>query len=150
MFRSRTLARVSLALLLSALTATRAAATVNACLNLSCRDYLAAGSVLVPTAREFTVSFRAFLRSNHGTYAEFIAQSGNFYVGVDPAYRIRIGNAWGVLTFKRRGGDHRLIAELQVKQTLQAQNAAPPDAPPPRARLQMLTPGAARSTLSRP
>lgn len=98
MFRSRTLARVALALLLSALTATQATATVNACLNLSGRDYLAAGSVLVPTAREFTVSFRAFLRSNHGTYAEFIAQSGNFYVGVDPAYRIRIGNAWGVIS----------------------------------------------------
>ncbi len=28
------------------------------------------------------------------------------------------GNAWGVLTFKRRGGDKKLIADLQVKQTL--------------------------------
>jgi hypothetical protein len=29
-----------------------------------------------------------------------------------------LGNAWGVLTYKRRGKDHQLIAELQVKQTL--------------------------------
>jgi glycosyltransferase involved in cell wall biosynthesis len=29
-----------------------------------------------------------------------------------------IGNAWGVLTFKRRGGDKKLIADLRVKQTL--------------------------------
>lgn len=29
-----------------------------------------------------------------------------------------IGNAWGVLTFKRRGQDKKLIADLQVKQTL--------------------------------
>ena len=39
-----------------------------------------------------------------------------------------LGNAWGVLTFKRRGGDHRLIAELQVKQTLKDRNAQPPAA----------------------
>lgn len=29
-----------------------------------------------------------------------------------------LGNAWGVLTYKRRGKDKKLIAELQVKQTL--------------------------------
>ena len=29
-----------------------------------------------------------------------------------------LGNAWGVLTYKRRGKDKSLIAELQVKQTL--------------------------------
>ena len=29
-----------------------------------------------------------------------------------------LGNAWGVLTYKRRGGEKKLIAELQVKQTL--------------------------------
>jgi len=29
-----------------------------------------------------------------------------------------LGNAWGVLTYQRRGKDKRLIAELQVKQTL--------------------------------
>jgi hypothetical protein len=29
-----------------------------------------------------------------------------------------LGNAWGVLTYKRRGKDKTLIAELQVKQTL--------------------------------
>jgi glycosyltransferase involved in cell wall biosynthesis len=29
-----------------------------------------------------------------------------------------LGNAWGVLTYKRRGKDKRLIAELQVKQEL--------------------------------
>jgi len=29
-----------------------------------------------------------------------------------------LGSVWGVLTFKRRGQDKRLIAELQVKQTL--------------------------------
>ena len=29
-----------------------------------------------------------------------------------------LGNAWGVLTYKRRGKDKNLIAELQVKQTL--------------------------------
>jgi glycosyltransferase involved in cell wall biosynthesis len=29
-----------------------------------------------------------------------------------------LGNAWGVMTYKRRGKDRRLIAELQVKQTL--------------------------------
>jgi glycosyltransferase involved in cell wall biosynthesis len=29
-----------------------------------------------------------------------------------------LGNAWGVLTFKRRGGDKKLIADLQTKQTL--------------------------------
>ena len=30
----------------------------------------------------------------------------------------RPGNAWGVWTYKRRGQDKQLIAELQVKQTL--------------------------------
>ncbi len=30
-----------------------------------------------------------------------------------------LGNAWGVLTYKRRGKDKRLIAELQVKQELE-------------------------------
>jgi type VI protein secretion system component VasK len=29
-----------------------------------------------------------------------------------------VGCAWGVLTYKRRGKDKKLIAELQVKQTL--------------------------------
>jgi len=29
-----------------------------------------------------------------------------------------LGNAWGVLTYRRRGKDKKLIAELQVKQTL--------------------------------
>jgi glycosyltransferase involved in cell wall biosynthesis len=29
-----------------------------------------------------------------------------------------LGNAWGVLTYKRRGKDKKLIAELQMKQTL--------------------------------
>lgn len=29
-----------------------------------------------------------------------------------------LGNAWGVLTYKRRGKDKKLIADLQVKQTL--------------------------------
>jgi len=29
-----------------------------------------------------------------------------------------LGNAWGVLTYKRRGKEKRLVAELQVKQTL--------------------------------
>ena len=29
-----------------------------------------------------------------------------------------LGNAWGVLTYKRRGQDKKLIADLQVKQTL--------------------------------
>jgi len=28
------------------------------------------------------------------------------------------GNVWGVLTYRRRGKDKKLIAELQVKQTL--------------------------------
>jgi len=31
-----------------------------------------------------------------------------------------LGNAWGVLTYKRRGKDRALIAELQVKQTLKS------------------------------
>jgi len=31
-----------------------------------------------------------------------------------------LGNAWGVLTYKRRGRDKTLIAELQVKQTLKS------------------------------
>jgi len=29
-----------------------------------------------------------------------------------------LGNAWGVLTYRRRGKDKKLIAELQVKQSL--------------------------------
>ena len=29
-----------------------------------------------------------------------------------------LGNAWGVLTYKQRGKDKKLIAELQVRQTL--------------------------------
>lgn len=33
-----------------------------------------------------------------------------------------LGNAWGVLTYKRRGKDKKLIAKLQVKQSLK--NAA--------------------------
>jgi len=32
-----------------------------------------------------------------------------------------LGNAWGVLTYKRRGKDKKLIAELQVKQDLKKQ-----------------------------
>ena len=31
-----------------------------------------------------------------------------------------LGNAWGVLTYKRRGKDKKLIAELQVKQNLKS------------------------------
>jgi glycosyltransferase involved in cell wall biosynthesis len=31
-----------------------------------------------------------------------------------------LGNVWGVLTYKRRGKDKKLIAELQVKQTLKS------------------------------
>ena len=38
-----------------------------------------------------------------------------------------LGNAWGVWTYRRRGQDHRLIADLQVKQTLKNQ---PPNQPP--------------------
>jgi glycosyltransferase involved in cell wall biosynthesis len=41
-----------------------------------------------------------------------------------------LGNAWGVLTFKRRGRDHQLIAELQVKQTLKDQPPKPSASPP--------------------
>jgi hypothetical protein len=29
-----------------------------------------------------------------------------------------LGNAWGVFTYKKRGKDKKLIAELQVKQEL--------------------------------
>ncbi|MEI9959688.1 MAG: hypothetical protein WDM76_00750 [Limisphaerales bacterium] len=29
-----------------------------------------------------------------------------------------LGNVWGVWTYRRRGQDRKLIAELQVKQTL--------------------------------
>ena len=32
-----------------------------------------------------------------------------------------LGNAWGVLTYRQRGQDKKLIAELQVKQTLKNQ-----------------------------
>jgi len=35
-----------------------------------------------------------------------------------------LGNAWGVLTYKRRGSDKKLIAELQVKQNLKTLNRA--------------------------
>jgi glycosyltransferase involved in cell wall biosynthesis len=38
-----------------------------------------------------------------------------------------LGNAWGVLTYWRRGRDRQLVAELQVKQTLQPDSR--PDAP---------------------
>jgi hypothetical protein len=31
-----------------------------------------------------------------------------------------LGNAWGVLTYTRRGKDNKLIAELQVKQNLKS------------------------------
>ncbi len=37
-----------------------------------------------------------------------------------------LGNAWGVLTYKRRGKDKKLIAELQVKQTLVGRDSVEP------------------------